>query len=147
MTVPREPSRHELASLAWMRMHDFVLGNDRNPQLRDTLGLGRGSGRVKTLLSLTHGPLSLGALAEIIGADAPYATLIVNELQARGLVSRTYDPDDRRRKLVALTAAGEDAANRAQEVICQPPQPLLDALSKPELAHLTDLLGRLGHTD
>jgi hypothetical protein len=36
-------------------MRTLVLAEHRNQELRDALGLGRGSGRVKLLLSLTDG--------------------------------------------------------------------------------------------
>jgi DNA-binding MarR family transcriptional regulator len=123
-------------------MQEFVLSQDPSPELRDTLRLGRGSGRVKTLLSLANGPRSLGDLAEMTGADAPYVTLIVNELEARGLVTRTPDTEDRRRKLVGLTTTGEHAVQTAQHIINRPP-PSLEALPKHELANLADLLDRL----
>jgi DNA-binding MarR family transcriptional regulator len=65
-------------------MRNLVLAEDRTRELRDALGLGRGSGRVKLLLSLAGGALGLGDLSDITGVDAPYVTLIVNELEARG---------------------------------------------------------------
>jgi DNA-binding MarR family transcriptional regulator len=143
MTDARHLSREELATLAWSRMQELVLSNDRKAELRDALGLGRGSGRVKTLLTLLGGPLSAGTIAEIIGADAPYATLIVNELQARGLVVRAPAEDDRRRKLVALTDAGQNAAHTAQAIVDRPPAALLDALAESELAQLVAILDRI----
>ena len=97
----------DLAASTWAIMSDFVRGFDPTEELRRTLALGRGSGRVKTLLGLADGPLSVAQLAQAVGADAPYTTLIVNELQALGLVSRTGDEHDRRRKLVALTERGQ----------------------------------------
>ena len=40
--------------------------------------------------------------------DAPAATVAVNDLEARGLVVRETDPNNRRSKLVSLTDAGRD---------------------------------------
>ena len=117
-------------------MQDLVLAEDRNQELRDALGLGRGSGRVKLLLSLTAGALSLGDLADITRADAPYVTLIVNELEARGLVTRTPDAGDRRRKLVSLTRAGQEAVDTAREIISRPPT-FFERLSRQELEQLS----------
>lgn len=51
-----------LASSAWALMSDFVHGHDPADELRRELGLGRGGGRVKALLSLAKGPLSLADL-------------------------------------------------------------------------------------
>ena len=95
-------------------MSDFVHGHDSADELRRELGLGRGAGRVKALLSLAKGPLSLADLAQAIGADASYTTIIVNELEALGLLSRTLDTRDRRRKTVKLTANGRDAMRNRQ---------------------------------
>ena len=91
---------------------------------------------------LARGACSLSELAEVTGADAPYATLIVNELEARGLVTRTRDPHDQRRKLVELTATGHTAADTARRIINRPPAPVYD-LSKNGLRGLADVLRRL----
>jgi DNA-binding MarR family transcriptional regulator len=123
-------------------MQRLVLAEDRSQELRDALSLGRGSGRVKLLLGLADGALSLGDLSAITGADAPYVTLIVNELEARGLVTRTPDAGDRRRKLVSLTRAGQDAADAAREIINRPPT-LFQKLSRQELEQLSVVLRRL----
>src|ERR1700749_6529 len=99
------PPPAELAARVWSALQSFVDGQDRRAELREALGLGRGTGLVTVLLALTHGPLTLREIAEANGVDAPYATVIVDKLESRGLVQRTAHPDDNRRKLVALTAA------------------------------------------
>ena len=131
-----------LAGSVWAMMSEFVRGFDPVPELRRTLALGRGSGRVRTLLGLADGPLSVARLAEASGADAPYTTLIVNELEALGLVSRTSDERDRRRKLVALTASGDEAVRTAQSIIVRPPA-ALRGLPREDLAELRRILERL----
>jgi DNA-binding MarR family transcriptional regulator len=143
--LPRPPSREQLATSVWTKMQNLVLAEDRTQELRDALGLGRGSGRVKLLLSLADGALSLGDLADVTRADAPYVTLIVNELEARGLVTRTSDAGDRRRKLVSLTRAGQDAADAAREIINRPPT-LFEELSRRELERLSVVLRGLDAT-
>ncbi len=124
-------------------MQNLVVAEDRHQELRDALGLGRGSGRVKLLLGLAGGALSLGDLADVTGADAPYATLIVNELEARGLVTRTPDAGDRRRKLVCLTRAGQAAVSAAREIISRPPISF-EKLTRLELEQLSVVLEGLG---
>ncbi len=131
-----------LAGSAWTLMSEFVHGFDSTEELRRTLALGRGSGRVKTLLGLADGPLSVARLAQSIGVDPPYATLIVNELEALGLVSRTSDEHDRRRKVVALTARGGESVHTAQGIIARPPS-ALHALAVEDLAELHRILERL----
>jgi DNA-binding MarR family transcriptional regulator len=83
-------------------------------------------------------------LAQAIGADPPYATIIVNELHALGLLSRTPDAHDRRRKTVELTASGRDAVRRAQDIIARPPAPLRD-LPAADLIQLREILEQLNH--
>lgn len=141
------PAHTELARSAWAIMSAFVLGNDPSEELRETLGLGRGAGRIRALISLTGGPLSLAELAERTGVDPPYATIIVNELLALGLVSRSADGRDRRRKSVELTRRGRAAARQAQDIIDRPPAGLAN-LPTTDLATLLKLLGQVsGRSD
>jgi DNA-binding MarR family transcriptional regulator len=131
-----------LASSVWELMSGFVRSHDPADELRHALGLGRGTGRVKALMSLAAGPLSLAELARAIGADPSYTTIIVNELQALGMLSRTPDALDRRRKTVELTADGREAMRKAQDIIARPPSPLRD-LPAADLLRLREILGQL----
>ena len=51
-------------------------------------------------------PLSMGELADRLFCDASNVTGIVDRLEARGLVERQPDPDDRRVRRLVLTAEG-----------------------------------------
>jgi DNA-binding MarR family transcriptional regulator len=130
------------AGRVWALMRTLAVNYPPKLALRAALNLGRGSGRVKALLCLIDGPQSLTELAEAVQVDAPYATLIVDNLQERGLVERRSDPADRRRKLVALTSEGATAAHRALQVIQQPP-PGFCSLSPAELDTLEELVQRI----
>ena len=130
------------AERVWAAMRNLVASHPRKELIRDALDLGRGSGRVKSLMWLSEGPLSLSGLAEAIGVDAPYATLIVDSLEERGLVERHPDPDDRRRKLVSLTPAGNEAVTRVIQIDRQAP-PGFAALSAGELDALHEMLRRV----
>ena len=46
------------------------------------------------------------ALAEAIGADKTRIIAILDELQAKGLIERVADPEDRRARLLAITKEG-----------------------------------------
>jgi DNA-binding MarR family transcriptional regulator len=138
----RQAQCDDSATRVWRALRDLVIAHDQRDQLRETLGLGRGTGRIKVLLRLTEGPLTLRDIAEFTGVDAPYATVIVDSLEARGLVERTPHPGDRRRKLVTLTPAGQQAAARASHIISQPPAGLT-GLTHGELTLLESLLARL----
>jgi DNA-binding MarR family transcriptional regulator len=140
IAVQREPDD---AAAAWAAMRRLVNGNENVQEVRAAVGLGRGAGRVRALVALAHrSPLTLGELADELGVDAPYATLIVNHLEALGLVTRTPDSTDRRRKLVSPTKAGTQATARALAIQARPPL-ALQRLSPEEVAELRKLLERL----
>ena len=135
---PAPPAQAEAAARIWVAMHDFVLANDRNRELQEALGLGRGAGRVKVLLMLLDGPATLRDIAKANQIDAPYATVVVDKLVSLGLVERTAHPGGHRRKLVSLTEAGLEAVERAKRIFSEPPA-VLAALAPAEL----DILGRI----
>ena len=127
-------------------MYRFVEAHSRRGDLAEALGFRLGAGRGKALFRLRSGPMTLRELARAIGADAPYATLVVDKLEAQGLVERRPHPEDRRRKLVTLTPAGQEAIATAEGILLQPPR-ALDALQAADLAHLGQLLARLSDAD
>ena len=140
--TPQSKARDDQAARVWAALRDLTAGHPSRQVLRDALDLGRGSGRVKALLRLAEGPLSLGELAEALGVDAPYATLIVDVLQQRGLVERHRDAADRRRKLVALTQDGREAAERVLRILREPP-PGFAELTADELDLMEKLVRRI----
>lgn len=137
-----DTGRRGIEKRVWASMREFTQRYEHPGDLRERLALGLGSGRIKALLLLRDGPLSLRELAAAHTVDAPYATVIVDRLEQLGYVERTLDQTDRRRKLVTLTAAGRDAAALAEELVSAPPSPL-NALTPTELTTLDALLGRL----
>ena len=65
-----------------------------------------------------HGGLAQRNLLQTMGIDPSILVTLLNPLEADGLVTRQRDPDDRRRHLVTLTAAGKrhlTSAARAQQ--------------------------------
>jgi DNA-binding MarR family transcriptional regulator len=143
----RSPDRSARpAEQAWTLMQQFVDSHNRHGDLAQTLGFRLGAGRGKILFQLRHGPMTLTELAGANGVDAPYATLIVDKLEAHGLVERQPHPDDRRRKLVMLTTAGRDAIATADAILLRPPR-ALGALKAEELRQLIRLLKRVIEAD
>jgi DNA-binding MarR family transcriptional regulator len=139
--VNAEPVRQ-----AWALLQRFADAHNRRGELAEALGFRLGGGRGKVLFQLRDGPMTLRQLAEANGVDAPYATLIVDKLEAHGLVERRPHPGDRRRKLVTLTTAGHDAIATADAIWLRPPRAIKD-LSADELGQLTRLLTRLLDAD
>ena len=130
----------DTASRVWTALHDFVTGQDRRRALRAALDLG--PGKVEVLIKLADGPMTLREIARAAEIDPPAATVGVDQLEARGLVHRTAHPDDNRRKLVHLTDAGREAAQRGQAILNEPP-PALTNLDSDDLARLDEILTRL----
>ena len=104
--------------------------------------VGTGRGKVRVLMQLETGSLSLGDIAEALQVDRPYATVLVNQLEEIGMVERTPDPGDRRRKVVALTESGRHAMREARDVLTTPP-PQLTALDRADLKRLGAVLAKL----
>jgi DNA-binding MarR family transcriptional regulator len=142
MTSPSPPPA-EAAARVWAAMQALVAAEDRRAELREAFDLGRGMGRVGVLLALAEGPLTMGELADRQHIDPPNATVIVDKLESRGLVTRTPHPEGSRRKLVTLTAAGREAAATARQILARPPRSLA-GLPPEDLAALERILSHLG---
>lgn len=130
----------EVAMRVYAAMSQLVLGSDdRKRHVVDVTGLS--FSRSRALRRLVNGPLRMSDLATLLTMDKPYTTLVVDDLERRGLVVRTVAPDDRRAKVVTLTEAGRVIAEQAQEILARPPE-ALSRLDADELATLEDLLAK-----
>jgi DNA-binding MarR family transcriptional regulator len=133
-----DPSRIELeAAEVWKIMSDMVLDNARRRKVADSLGLS--FGRARALRRIVAGPKPMRELADALGIDAPYLTLVVDDLERQGLVERRPHPTDRRVKLVVATRRGKDAARRAETILGTPPEGLA-ALDQQDLTELVRIL-------
>ena len=130
----------DLARRAWRAMSDVILDHDRKVAVSEALGLSWT--RVLALRRLVAQPLTLRGLAERLSADPPYVTLMVDDLEKRGLVRRMPHPEDRRAKLVELTATGRAEAARADAMLDEPPAALRDVPAE-DLAVLLRVVERL----
>lgn len=129
-----------LATRAWKEMLTFVTGQDRLRALRLELDLG--IGKAELLIKLSESPMTLREIAQAADADPSAATVAVDRLERRGLVQRHPHPEDKRRRLVHLTEAGEQAAATAQRILTDPP-PALAALHPDDLATLARIVTEL----
>ncbi|SDP47574.1 DNA-binding transcriptional regulator, MarR family [Nakamurella panacisegetis] len=128
------------ATQIWADLQAFVAGQDRRRALRLELDLGLG--KAEALIKLAQGPMTLREIAETAQVDPPAATVAVDQLQRRGLVTRGPHPDDNRRKLVQLTDTGLQVAAAARRILTEPP-PTLAALAPLDLAMLARIVGAL----
>ena len=129
-----QQSHEDLARNAWRAMRTLVLErNDRRGKVSAELGMS--FIRIKALGRLARAPMTMRELATSLAVDAPYITLVVGDLESRGLVERRPDPKDRRRKIVAVTAEGNRLASQAGRVLDEPPA-AVTALSVADVASL-----------
>lgn len=130
--------RRQQAESVWLAMRNLVLEKyDRRPAVAEALGMSYI--RVKALRRVAAGPVTMRELATAIGSDAPYTSVLVQDLAERGLVERSERPDDRRVKIVTITPAGREIADRADQIQNEPAV-VLGRLNASELATLDRIL-------
>ena len=122
---------------AWLLMSDLVLDHQRRREVSNAVGMS--FGRARTIRRLARKPLSMRELADVLGIDPPNATVIVDDLEALGLVRRRPHPTDRRAKLVEPTRKGKELARRADAILATPP-PALSTLDADDLEALRRIL-------
>lgn len=83
------------------------------------------------------------ALAEAINADKTRIIRTLDDLQADGYIERNPDPDDRRVRLLAITAAGRKVKDAAQADIQRGEERWLGQLSADERRVFLRVLRRL----
>ena len=84
-----------------------------------------------------------GALAETLELAPPAVSHLLSELEERGLIARSLDPDDRRRVRLELTDQGRELLSRANEAWTDLNAGKLASLSLEEAVALRDLLRKV----
>jgi MarR family transcriptional regulator, organic hydroperoxide resistance regulator len=99
-----------------------------------------------TLLTFLSEPASMKQFAERMGCDPSNVTGIIDRLESKGLVVRAADPNDRRVKRIARTAAGDTAVARFhKELVRASPLARLSAGARRGLLEaLAEIQGRNG---
>jgi len=131
------------AARVWHAMRALVIDRyDRRKKVCDALGMS--FIRAKALRRIVDSPMTMRELAAALGTDPPYTTVVVDDLERRGLVTRTVRAGDRRSKIVAITPDGAEQADLAERILNDAPRPVrelpaadLEALDR----ILTSLLG------
>jgi MarR family transcriptional regulator, organic hydroperoxide resistance regulator len=85
--------------------------------------------------------LPMSALADQLHCDNSNVTGIVDRLEARGLIERRSAPEDRRKKLLAITPEGERIRTELMARIFRAPDPIA-ALSREDKRALRDIMRR-----
>jgi DNA-binding MarR family transcriptional regulator len=134
---PGSSDTSALAAEVWLLICDLVIDHTRRREVVDATGIS--FDRTRALRRVARRPMSMSELAAALGIDKPNATTVVDDLEARGLVTRTTHPTDRRTKVVAATEEGALLASRADEIIGTPPDGL-GQLDRASLQSLREIL-------
>lgn len=93
------------------------------------------------LVQLGRGSRTMGELATELACDASNVSQLVGRLEARGLVLREPDPDDRRTRHVSITTAGAEATRDVEDRFTLPSEGV-GRLSDAEREQLSALLAK-----
>ena len=93
------------------------------------------------------GPASQASLGRSAEIDASDVVAALTQLEADGLVERSPDPDDKRRRIVSITAAGRRRLLELDRVVSSVQEKLVAPLSGAERDELVRLLGLLARVE
>lgn len=108
-----------------------------------SLGLGLSDFGVLELL-LHKGPLPVNAIGEKVRLTGGSVSVAIDRLKAKGLVERRNDPDDRRTRMVHLTAEGRKLIECAFARHAEAMEQAASGVNGRERAELIRLLKQLG---
>lgn len=136
-----EQSRCFAGNLAWLlyKAH-WALAAELAAALAPLGVSPRGYHVLRAALSGEH---TQSELADMVGLDKTTMVVTVDELERAGLAERHPAPDDRRARIIAVTAAGKRKVAEAEKVKERVQADVLGGLSAREAAALIDGLSKL----
>jgi DNA-binding MarR family transcriptional regulator len=82
-------------------------------------------------------------IAQIVGLDKTTLVATIDELESRGLVQRAADPEDRRARIVGITADGREIFERAAVTIHATDARIFSEMPPADCARLKDAFAAL----
>jgi MarR family transcriptional regulator, 2-MHQ and catechol-resistance regulon repressor len=113
---------------------------------KKNVGLGDSDYRVLEAL-FQKGPLPVNVIGEMVELTTGSITTAVDRMESKWLVVRKNHPEDRRVRLVELTAKGRRLIEKAYAQHSSDMEKAMNSLSRHERAELVDLLSRLDKAD
>lgn len=126
----------------------YLLGQANHALFKDfeavvrAAGLGSLEWRVLATLS-DQAPMPVGELAQEVLSQQPTVTKLLQRLVAQGWVQLTNDPQDQRRTLVAITAAGQTKVTPLMAQASEHEKQTLTGLSAADVQQLKNQLRHL----
>lgn len=96
--------------------------------------------QVRLLCVLTRGPARMTGLSRSLHLEKSSLTGLVDRIERRGLVERTFDARDRRSCQVALTGAGAELAHAAHRDVTARLEKLIGDLRQADRTRLTSVV-------
>lgn len=138
----RADSARDPAGEAWAVLLEF-LRDQRSRYAEAAAAFDLSPVQASTLTRLEpETPMAMSALAGALSCDASNVTGIVDRLEARGLIERRSADNDRRVKMLAVTAKGARLRGRLLARLHEPPESIA-ALSRADQRALRDILTRV----
>src|SRR5436309_12640287 len=136
-----EQTRCFAGNLAWLlyRAH-WALAAELGAALEPLGVSARGYHVLRAALSGEH---TQTELAEMVGLDKTTMVVALDELERTGLAERHFAPEDRRARIIAVTAAGKRKVAEAEKVKERVQAEVLGELSAGEGTALMDALAKL----
>jgi DNA-binding MarR family transcriptional regulator len=133
--------------VAILEFTEFVGHSARSPRQRERIARAArvpvtGAELVALRIVARHGPVAAGDVARRLGVDQSTASRQVRALEARGLVKRAPDRDDRRVAWLTATPKGRSVIARVDDVILNDFDVATGDWSAGERAQLAKLLDR-----
>jgi len=122
--------------------HAIMRWQDETQAYDDAVGemSGLSLGERRCVSMLYNGPQTAGTLATVSGLTPAAVTALTDRLEARGLVRRKRDPDDRRKVIVEATEETERLCERYYGDLAREGRRRLQAFSDAELGTVLEFL-------
>jgi DNA-binding MarR family transcriptional regulator len=133
----RDPVTAEVLELFWAASQTFYDNYDEAAARHELTRM-----QAFVLANLMSGPKPMRFLAEHLKCEPSNITGLVDRMEARGLVTRDPDPEDRRVKRITATELGRASFDAVWDGLTFAAEPLA-ALSLEERKTLRDLLRRV----
>lgn len=94
------------------------------------------------LYDMTEG-VRFSAIADEVGVEPPFVTVMAKKLISKGLAVDNQDPDDSRAKHICITATGKKLVPKIETEVREAMRPLVAGISRSDLLTYISVLNKL----